>query len=95
MKKLLLTNDYLLEVNTLDKIEPNSWYYNPVDLLDLIPIFYTEDGSCNNQDCVKIVSHRPLNGYPVIDGLPLLPELKIKLPNTFPRWFDGSDYQYK
>lgn len=95
MKKIILTNNYLIEVDLLNKVYPNSWYYNPIDLIDLIPINYTEDGLTPNEYCVLVSAHRPLNGRVKIDGISLLPELKIESSDSFPIWFDGSEYRYR
>jgi hypothetical protein len=81
---------------SFDNIKEGDNFVNVGDLLDPIPIFlnYKQGDTMLKSSSYKIIAHRPLNGKSIIPSIQLLPELKINNSDSFPTWFDGTDYVY-
>jgi hypothetical protein len=71
---LIKTDNYLLVVDD-SQIKVDDWVYNPFGDCPISVGDIEDDMLYVNTEYSKIISHLPLNGAPVLDGVPLLPPL--------------------
>ncbi len=77
MKEIIQTENYLLIVSDEERGQPGYNYnfgLNKIDKLSLPYLSHSTESNC----CQKITAHLPLNNAPILEGVPLLPELKIE-----------------
>lgn len=70
--KLTYTDNYLLVVDD-SEIKEGECYLSPSGIW-----FYNHLNPNHVKECKKIIAHLPLNNSPILEGVPLLPPMKVK-----------------
>ena len=73
---IIQTENYLLVVGDSDIKEGDYFYYVFGDNPEIVLCEIATGNPNKRTNCNKIIGHLPLNNAPVLDGVPLLPELE-------------------
>jgi len=108
-KEIIYTEHYALIVSD-EKIEEGSFIYETnIGEVSKVDKWYCEilEKGVKVEPFVKVIAHRPLTNAPILEGVPLLPDIAWNDNSKHPKYFecetitmnkgytDKSDYPYQ